>query len=127
MYHPAIVALMALAVLNLVDFACDNIPWIDRLRLLVVFVAAVGGMWILDYSLFDGFDVAVRNHAVGVSMTGFIVAGLTVAWRAAFRWLTHDRAQADETLGEHRTLLRKGKTRRSPSRRAGRPGPSGVV
>jgi hypothetical protein len=35
MYHPAIVALMALAVLQLVDFACDNIPWIDRLRLLV--------------------------------------------------------------------------------------------
>jgi hypothetical protein len=32
-------------------------------------------------------------------MTGFIVAGLTVPWRALFGYMTHDRAAGDETLG----------------------------
>jgi hypothetical protein len=32
-------------------------------------------------------------------MTGFMVAGLTVAWRALFGYMTHDRAATDETLG----------------------------
>jgi hypothetical protein len=38
-------------------------------------------------------------------MTGFAVAGVTVAWRALFAYLTHDRATLDETLGENHTQL----------------------
>ena len=39
-------------------------------------------------------------------ITGLAVAGVTVAWRALFAYLTHDRAMLDETLGEHTTLHR---------------------
>jgi hypothetical protein len=46
----------------------------------------------------------VRDRTTGVWITGFVVAGMTVAWRAVFAYLTHDRAERDESLGEHRTL-----------------------
>ena len=57
-------------------------------------------------AVFDRFNITVRSHAYGVWMTGFIVCGATVAWRAMFAWLTHDRAEGDETIGVHTGLRR---------------------
>ena len=104
MYDFAIVALLALATVKLVDFLADNLPVVDRMRSLLTFVIAIAAVWVLDYSLFDGFGVDVRNQDTGIWLTGFIVAGLTSPWRAVFGWLTHDRATVDETLGHHQPL-----------------------
>jgi len=104
MYTFAIVALMALAVVKLVDFLVDFLPETAGARTILTFVLAIGGMWLLDYSMFEGFGVAVRNHMSGVIMTGVIVAGMTSGWRAIFGYLTHDHATLDETLGEHHPL-----------------------
>lgn len=106
MYHFAIVALLALAVVKLVDFLTDNVPALRRLQSLLTFVGGVGAAWLLDYSLFDGFRVSVRSHTGGMWLTGFVIAGMTVPWRAMFGWLTHDRATGDETLGAHTPLRR---------------------
>ena len=106
MYHFAIVALLALATIKLVDFLAGNLPSVERLRGLLTFVAGIGAVWMLDYSLFDGFGVDVRNHDTGMWITGFMVAGRTVAWRALFSYLTHDKATVDETLG-HPVPIRK--------------------
>jgi len=54
--------------------------------------------------MFDGFGVATRNRNIAMLTTGFIVAGVTVAWRALFGWMTHDRAATDETLGGSRGM-----------------------
>jgi hypothetical protein len=104
MYDFAIVALLALGAVKLVDFLSDYIPPLHAWRSLLTFIAAVGVVVALDYSLFAGFGIAVRDETLGVWVTGFMVAGLTVAWRAVFGFLTHNRATADETLGEHATL-----------------------
>jgi hypothetical protein len=61
-------------------------------------------VWLLDFSMFVEWGIGVRTYAMGVWMTGFMVAGFTVAWRAVFGYLTHDRATQDETLGQHREL-----------------------
>ena len=106
MYHFAIVALLALATLKLVDFLVDNIPGLERFRSLGTFLIAMGAVWMLDYSLFDGFAIDVRDHNTGIWMTGFFVAGLTVPWRAMFAWLTHEKATTDETLGHHSPMRR---------------------
>ena len=106
MYHFAIVALLALATLKLVDFLVDNLPGLERFRSLGTFLIAMGGVWMLDYSLFDGWAVGVRDHNTGIWMTGFFVAGLTVPWRAMFAWLTHEKATVDETLGHHSPMRR---------------------
>jgi len=106
MYTFAVVALMALATVKLVDFLVDLLPDASGLRSLLTFIVGVGSIWLLDYSMFDGFSVDLRNRMVGVLATGFIVAGMTSAWRAAFGYLTHDHATLDETLGDHRNLRR---------------------
>ena len=106
MYDFAIVALLALGTVKLVDFLSDYIPQLKAMRSLLTFIAAVGVVVALDYSLFAGYDIAIRNETLGVWVTGFMVAGVTVAWRAVFGYLTHDRATRDETLGEHPPLRR---------------------
>lgn len=106
MYHFAVVALLALSVVKVVDFLSDTIEPLHRMRSALTFLGGFGAVWALDYSLFEGFNIATRSHAAGVWMTGFVVAGMTVAWRAVFGYLTHDRAEGDETLGVHQHLSR---------------------
>jgi hypothetical protein len=105
MYDFAVVALLALATLKLVDYVTDAVEPLRKLRSLLTFVVAVGATVLLDYSVFSGWGVDIRNEDVGIWITGFIVAGLTVPWRAIFAYLTHDRATGDETLGD-RTQIR---------------------
>ena len=107
MYTFAVVALLALATVKLVDFLADNIAIADRARSLLTFVVAVGAVVWLNYSMFEGFGIAVRNRDLGMWITGFCVAGGTVPWRALFSYITHDRAMSDETLGHHSPVLRK--------------------
>jgi hypothetical protein len=99
MYQFAIVALLALAVVKVVDFIDGAIPAVSGVRSVLTFVFGIASVWALDYSLFDGFGIATRNRNMAMVMTGFIVAGLTVPWRALFGYMTHDRAAGDETLG----------------------------
>ena len=75
------------------------VPPVSNFRSVHTFVLGIGGVWALNYSLFDGFGIATRSHDLGIVVTGFVVAGMTVPWRAIFGWMTHDRAAADETLG----------------------------
>ena len=106
MYDFAIVALLALATLKLVDFLTDAIPQLRSVRSLATFVIAVGGTVLLDYSVFRGWGIGIRNDTTGTWVTGLIVAGMTVPWRALFAYLTHDRAKVDETLGEETPAVR---------------------
>jgi len=106
MYDFAIVALLALATLKLVDFLTDSVPQLRNLRTLLTFVIAIGATVLIDYSVFSGWGITIRNATVGTWVTGFIVAGMTVPWRALFAYLTHDRARADETLGEQTPSVR---------------------
>ncbi len=105
MHDFAVVSLLALAVVKLVDFVGDGLG-LRTLRSPLTFVAGVGAALALDYSVFAGLDVGVRDGDVGVWLTGFVIAGMTIPWRAAFAWLTNERAATDETLGEHTPLRR---------------------
>ena len=99
MYQFAVVALLALAVVKLVDFVDGIVPGLSNFRSLLTFVFGIAAVWALDYNLFSGFGVTTRNENMAMLMTGLIVAGLTVPWRALFGYMTHDRAAGDETLG----------------------------
>ena len=101
MYTFAIVCLLALATVKLVDFLADNLDIARRMRSLLTFAVAVGAVWLLDWSMFEGFGTDIRDRDLGMWMTGFLVAGMTVPWRALFGFLTHDRSAGDEVLGHH--------------------------
>jgi len=104
MYTFAVIALLAVGTVKLVDFLTDSVPPLRPIKSLLTFVGAIGAVVALDFSMFAGWGVEVRDATLGVWITGFCVAGMTVVWRAAFGYLTHDRAEGDETLGEHRPL-----------------------
>ena len=104
MYHFAIIMLLALATVKVVDFLVDLLGERDGMRSTMTFALALAGVWVMDYSVFSGWEIALRDPAVGVWMTGFMIAGATTAVRALFGYLTHDRATVDETLGQHRPL-----------------------
>lgn len=106
MYTFAIVVLLALATVKLVDFLADNLDVVRRYRSLLTFVVAIAAVWGLDWSMFESFGMEIRDHELGLVITGFLVAGMTVPWRAVFGYLTHDRSAGDEVLG-HRAPMRK--------------------
>ena len=78
MYQFAIVALLALAVVRVVDFIDGAVPAVAGFRSAFTFLFAIGAVWALDYSLFEGFGIATRSRDLGMILSGFIIAGMTV-------------------------------------------------
>lgn len=107
MYHFAIVVLSALALVKVVDFVVDQMSGLERMRSLLTFIGGIGAMWALDFSLFEAWGVDVRTDWMGIWATGFLVAGMTVVWRAAFSFLTQHKSPLDEPLGDHHPLLQR--------------------
>lgn len=105
MYHFAIITLMALALVKVVDFVVDQVSGLDRFRSALIFVGGIGTMLVIDYSLFRSWDVELTSDWMGVWLTGFMVAGVTVVWRAVFSYLTHHQSPVDEPLGDHHPIL----------------------
>src|SRR5947209_20253287 len=62
MYDFAIVALLALATLKLVDFLTDAVAQLRPVRSLLTFVIAIGSALLLDYSVFKGWGMGLRNE-----------------------------------------------------------------
>lgn len=105
MHDFAVIALLALAVVKLVDFVCELVD-LKGMRSPLTFLSGVAVALLLDYSMFAGWDVAIRDADVGTWVTGFVIAGMTVPWRAVFGWLTNERAASDEVLGDRSHLRR---------------------
>jgi len=88
MYDFAVVALLALATMMVVDFVGEHLgDVVERFRSLLTFVVGVGAVVWLDFSVFAGWNIDVRNDDLGVWLTGFMVAGGTLAWKSIFGWL----------------------------------------
>lgn len=98
MYHFAVIALLGLATLKLVDLLGEFVPALSKyttfLRLAIGVVAAVA----IDYSVFDGFGIDVRERAYGVWATGITIGSMATAWHAAFSWL----GETEDGTTEHK-------------------------
>ena len=87
MYTLAVTVLLGLALFKIVDVIEDLVPGLTKLHDAVTVTLAIVGAFALDYSLFDGFGVTLREDWMGALFTGVIVAGTTSVWRALFHWL----------------------------------------
>ena len=87
MYDFMIVALLGLAVLKLTDLVVQLVPKLDRGAVLLRFAVAVAGVVALDYSLFAGFDITVREPWMGLWATGLIVGAMASVWNAMLAFL----------------------------------------
>ena len=100
MHDFLITIFLGLALFKIVDVLEDLAPGITRFHTLATLVLAVAGVYALDYSIFQGYDVALRESYMGLWATGFIVAGTTSIWRAMFHWLGS--AEGEEPDVRHR-------------------------
>ena len=104
MHDFAITVLLALALFKIVDVVEDLVPGLTKFHTMVMMVLAVAGVYAINYSLFDQWHVALRDHWMGMWATGFIVAGTTSVWRAAFHYLGS--SEGDEPEVRHTGHLR---------------------
>ncbi|MCA1845391.1 MAG: hypothetical protein LC792_19805 [Actinobacteria bacterium] len=96
MHDFAVILLLGLGLFKLVDLLEDYVPAITKVHALATMALAVGTVWLLDYSLFDGFGIGVRDAWMGPVFTGLMVGGSTSCWRALFHWLGSDEGDAPE-------------------------------
>ncbi|MGI8983899.1 MAG: hypothetical protein ACR2HM_05110 [Acidimicrobiales bacterium] len=87
MYEFAVVTLLGLVALKVTDLVVENVPGLDRIRTLLIFALAVVVTLALDYSMFEGFGVTVREAWMGTVGTGLVIGSLAGAWSAVLGWL----------------------------------------
>ena len=99
MYHFAVAALLALATLKVVDLLEGLMPAVSRRRSLLTFALAIAVAVALDFSMFAGYSIPVRETWMGTWGTGLIIGSLATVWQALFGFLG---ASGRETPVEHR-------------------------
>ncbi len=96
MYHFAVVALFGLATLKLADLLVELVPSLGKTRTILTFAVAIAAMLAVDYSLFAGFGVQLRESWMGTVATGAVVAALAGAWSTVLGGLESGRAETTE-------------------------------
>jgi len=86
MYEFAVVTLLGLVALKVTDLVIENVPGLDRIRTLFTFMLAIVVTLALDYSVFEGFGVTVREAWMGTVGTGLVIGSLASAWAALLGW-----------------------------------------
>ena len=82
MYHFAIIALLALATAKTVEFVLGLVG-LDRSATIKTFVTLGTGVLateLLDYSVFAGWGITIREAWMGPFFTGLMVGALTYVW-----------------------------------------------
>ena len=92
----SVVVLMGLALWKVVDLLEDLLPGMARFHNLATIVLGVAAAVAIDFSMFSGFHVVLRESWMGMWATGFVIAGTTSAWRALFHWLGSNEGEAPE-------------------------------
>jgi hypothetical protein len=87
MYHFAVAALLALATLKVIDLLEGLFPTVSRVRGLLTFALAIAVAVALDFSMFAGYDIPVRETWMGTWGTGLIIGALAAAWQVLFGFL----------------------------------------
>ena len=107
MYTLAVTVLLGLAVLTVIDAFVDLVPGLSHRRGVLTIALAVVGVIALDYSLFEGFGVALRQTWMGTLLTGIVVSGIATAWRAIFGWFGTSEGEEPSAQRSRRSLVSK--------------------
>jgi hypothetical protein len=87
MYHFAVVALIGLAALKLTGVLKGFVPGLGKLHGLTPYVLAVAATVAMDYSVFDGFGIGVRETWMGTWGTGLIAGSFASVWATVLGYL----------------------------------------
>ena len=96
MYAFAVVILLGLALFKLVDVLEDLVPGLTRFHSVLTAILAIGGAFVLDYSVVEKWGTSFREDWMGTAVTGLILFGCTSIWRAVFHYLGSSEGDAPE-------------------------------
>jgi len=105
MYEFAVVTLFGLVALKVTDLLVDLVPGLDRVRTLLTFTLAVVVAVALDYSLFRGFGITVREAWMGTVGTGLVIGSLAGAWATLLGWLGTTSVTGTRPIGSERPRI----------------------
>ena len=105
MYEFAVVTLFGLVALKVTDLLVELVPGLDRIRTLLTFTLAVVAAVALDFSLFSGFGIAVRDAWMGTVGTGLVIGSLASAWAAVLAWFGTTSATAHRPINSERPRI----------------------
>ncbi|HUQ62643.1 MAG TPA: hypothetical protein VM121_02680 [Acidimicrobiales bacterium] len=100
MYEFAVIALLGLAVLKVAELLEEFVPGLARFHTFLTFLLAVTAVVVADYSMFAGYDIALREAWMGTWATGLIVGSMASAWSAVLGFLSPSETGKPET-GRH--------------------------
>ena len=109
MYAFGIMALLGLAVLAVSAIAGRYVSVAAELWAFVLVALGVGAAWLVNFNLFSAWGIATRDSAIGVTLTGLIIAGSAYFWReilAFFAGLSRKFTDEAETLEKAEHLRR---------------------
>ncbi|MDN3027925.1 hypothetical protein [Streptomyces sp. S.PB5] len=87
MYAFGMLALLGLAVLIVAKIGHRYLYLLPELWAFSLVALGMGAAWLADFDLFGVWDLAVRNDTIGVTITGFLIAGAAYFWYEALRFL----------------------------------------
>jgi len=99
MYHFAVVALLGLAVYKTVEFVLGilGIELRGAIKTFVTLGLGVLATELLDYSVFAGWGITIREAWMGPFFTGLMVGAMTYVWHEALGYIGSSRRGADST------------------------------
>jgi hypothetical protein len=81
MYGFGMVALLGLAAIGVGAVIYRYLSMAREFWALLIVLLGIGAAWLANFDLFAVWGLAVRDHAIAVTLTGFAVAGAGYFWR----------------------------------------------
>jgi hypothetical protein len=109
MFTFTMMALLGLAVLAVAAIAGRYLSISAEIRAFVLAALGVGAAWLIDLNLFTVLDIAIRDSAIGVTVTGLMIGGAAYFWQEIlgfFAGLTRKLGDEAATLEKSEHLRR---------------------
>lgn len=87
MYAFGMMALLGLAVLAIANIGDRYLSLASEIWAFLLVALGVGAAWLINMNLFTLWTIPVRNSAIAVTLTGFVIAGAAYFWRVALGFL----------------------------------------
>jgi hypothetical protein len=109
MYAFGMMALLGLAILVVAKIGNHYLRQVAGAWPFVLVALGVGAAWLTNLNLFGIWSIPVRNSDIGVTLTGFLLAGAAYFWREILGMFSGlYRKYTDEAkLMEHSETLRR--------------------
>ena len=96
--------LLGLAILAVTAIISRYVAAMAEIRAVVLVALGVGAAWLIDLDLFGVLGIATRDSAIGVTMTGLMIAGSAYFWHEILAFF----AGLSRKIGDEADTLEKG-------------------